>query len=77
MKRSLTRLLVVVVAAFILLTPTDSEAQEVCDVWIGCEILCLDWGNLWGPRERETVRCCIYNDGVPECETSWYWGGCC
>ena len=73
-RRSTARLLVVVLAAaIVLLTPAESEGQETCTLIYACGWLCLDWGNLWGPRQIISWVCCING----ECTEDYDISGCC
>lgn len=80
MKRRLLRLVVMVAALFVVLTPADSPGQELCSVIAECGGFCLEWGEffLFKPQNTVTTRCCGYiSSGDIWCTYRTRWPGCC
>ena len=74
MRRSLVRLVVLLVALLVLLSVDNAEAQEFCWIDAGCVGWCYEWGMFFDPQNIIAYRCC-HLDGTCTIEVTIQ--GCC
>lgn len=76
MRRSLTRLVVLLAALFVVTLADDAEAQEFCWVESICVGWCYEWGwNFFSPENLVVSRCCHLDGTCPPPTTVSQ--GCC